>query len=171
MVQVSAKKRQNLDALLETILLTSDILESARQPDASGLGRGARSKTRSRSRLGGDGAGATRNAARSAIRSSSVRSSARCARCSTIAARPSPKLGQRRRSKCSDCRACRRPARAFQVVADITRAQQISQHRQMLERQARCCKRPSVVSKRWARVKSRNCWSSSRPTCRVQSKF
>ncbi len=57
MVAVSAKKRQNLETLLETILLTSDILNLRASLDTARIRRRARSKTRSRARCGRDRAG------------------------------------------------------------------------------------------------------------------
>ena len=64
MVPVSAKKKQNLDQLLEMILLSTDILELQGQSEAQRVGRGARSEARSRPRPGRDGARAGRHAAR-----------------------------------------------------------------------------------------------------------
>ena len=69
--QVSAKKRENLDTLLETILLDGGHLELASEPDASCVRRGARSQARSRPRRGRDRARPARHSAALAIRSSS----------------------------------------------------------------------------------------------------
>ena len=64
MVPVSAKKRQNLDQLLEMILLSTDILELRANPEAQRVGYGARSQARSRPRPRRDGARAGRHAQR-----------------------------------------------------------------------------------------------------------
>ena len=65
MVQVSAKKRENLETLLETILLTSDILNLRASPTRRASGRRAGSQTGSRPRRGSHRAGPTRHFARS----------------------------------------------------------------------------------------------------------
>ena len=100
MVPVSAKKRQNLDQLLEMILLSTDILELQGQPEAQRVGRGARSQARSRPRSGGHRAGAGRHAERrrQLHRRPGGRQGARAHR----RPRPSGEVGRarRRRSKC-----------------------------------------------------------------------
>jgi translation initiation factor IF-2 len=63
MVEVSAKKKQNLETLLETILLTADILNLRASTTRLASGSGARSETRSRPRRGGDGFSAARHSA------------------------------------------------------------------------------------------------------------
>ena len=62
MVQVSAKKRENLDTLARNDSVDVRHFESARQPDTSGIRSCAGSETRSRPRRGGDSAGPTGNA-------------------------------------------------------------------------------------------------------------
>ena len=64
MVPVSAKKKQNLDQLLEMILLSTDILELKANPKTQRVGRRAGSQARSRPRSRGDGARAGRHAER-----------------------------------------------------------------------------------------------------------
>ena len=75
MVQVSAKKRQNLDTLLETILLTSDILNLRASPTRLASGVVLEAKTGSWPRRGGDRSGPTGNAedSRSVHRRSDLR--------------------------------------------------------------------------------------------------
>ena len=86
MVPVSAKKKQNLDQLLEMILLSTDILELKANPKRPRVGHGARSQARSRPRSGRHRARAGRHAERR--RQLHRRSGRRqaCARSSTIAA-------------------------------------------------------------------------------------
>ena len=83
---VSAKKRQNLELLLEMILLVADIGELKANPKRTRPGHGARSQARQGPRPGGHGAGAGRHAARRRHVHRRHRSSARCARSSTTAA-------------------------------------------------------------------------------------
>jgi translation initiation factor IF-2 len=134
MVQVSAKKRQNLETLLETILLTSDILNLRASPTrrASGVvleakldrGRGAVATVlvqqgtlhvpepfivgqifgRVRAMLNDKGEAITEAAPATPVE--------------VLGLQGVPQAGE-----------------SFQVVADIARAQQISGHRQMLNRQ------------------------------------
>jgi translation initiation factor IF-2 len=135
MVQVSAKKRQNLDTLLETILLTSDILNLRASPTrlASGVvleakldrGRGAVATVLVQQGtlhihepfIVGQIFGKVRamfNDKGEAITEAGP-------------ATPVEVLGLQGVPQAGD---------GFQVVADIARAQQISGHRQMLSRQA-----------------------------------
>ena len=79
-VEVSAKKKQNLELLLEMILLVTDIGELKANPKRNATGHRARSEARQGPRPGGDRPGAGRHAAASATRSSPDRSSAACAR-------------------------------------------------------------------------------------------
>ena len=64
MVPVSAKKKQNLEQLLEMILLVDRHPRAQGQPEAQRVGHRARSEARPRPRPGGDGARAGRHAAR-----------------------------------------------------------------------------------------------------------
>jgi translation initiation factor IF-2 len=135
MVQVSAKKRENLDTLLETILLTSDILNLRASPTrlASGVvleakldrGRGAVATVLVQQGtlhvhepfIVGQIFGKVRamfNDKGEAITEAGP-------------ATPVEVLGLQGVPQAGD---------GFQVVADIARAQQISGHRQMLSRQA-----------------------------------
>ena len=84
--EVSAKKKQNLELLLEMILLVTDIARAQGEPEAQR--RRARCSRRSSTgpRPGRDRPRAGRHAAASATRSSPARSSARSARSSTTAA-------------------------------------------------------------------------------------
>ena len=101
MVPVSAKKRENLDQLLEMILLSTDILELKANPKRSGLGHRARSQARSRPRPGGHRARAGRHAERrrQLHRRPGGRQGARADRRPRQAGASRP--ARRRRSKCS----------------------------------------------------------------------
>ena len=79
-VEVSAKKKQNIDLLLEMILLVSDIGELKANPKRNASGTVLEAKLDKGRGPGRDGAGAGRHAAASATRSSPARSSAACAR-------------------------------------------------------------------------------------------
>ena len=109
-VDVSAKKKQNLDLLLEMICLVADLGDLKATPGRSAVGTVHRSQARSRTRCSGHRARAERHAAQPATASSSAIPSARSAPCSTIADAPSKKPARRRRSKSSASRAC--PMRA-----------------------------------------------------------
>ena len=85
-VDVSAKKRQNLDLLLEMILLSSDILELKANPKKAAHGHRARGQARSRPRPGRDRSWCRTARSESATTSSPARWSARSARSSTTAA-------------------------------------------------------------------------------------
>src|SRR6266436_6061048 len=134
MVQVSAKKRENLETLLETILLTSDILNLRASPTrlASGVvleakldrGRGPVATVlvqQGTLRVGdpfivGQISGKVR--AMFDDRGAQVTQAEPATPVAVLGLQGVPQAGDN-----------------FQVVADITRAQTISQHRQMLSRQ------------------------------------
>jgi translation initiation factor IF-2 len=135
MVQVSAKKRENLDTLLETILLTSDILNLRASPTrlASGVvleakldrGRGAVATVLVQQGtlhvhepfIVGQIFGRVR--AMFNDKGEAITEAAPATPVEVLGLQGVPQAGE-----------------SFQVVADITRAQQISSHRQMLSRQA-----------------------------------
>jgi translation initiation factor IF-2 len=134
MVQVSAKRRENLDTLLETILLTTDILELKASPTrlASGVvleakldrGRGAVATVlvqQGTLRVGdpfivGQIFGKVR--AMFDDRGQAIAEAGPATPVEVLGLQGVPQAGE-----------------SFQVVADITRAQQISHHRQVLTRQ------------------------------------
>ncbi len=134
MVLVSAKKRQNLDTLLETILLTSDILNLRASPTrlASGVvleakldrGRGAVATVLVQQGtlrihdpfIVGQIFGRVR--AMFNDRGEAITEAGPATPVEVLGLQGVPQAGE-----------------SFQVVADITRAQQISQHRQMVVRQ------------------------------------
>ncbi|MDX6692759.1 MAG: translation initiation factor [Blastocatellia bacterium] len=134
MVQVSAKKRENLDTLLETILLTTDILDLKASPTrlASGVvleakldrGRGAVATVlvqQGTLRVGdpfivGQIFGKVR--AMFDDRGQAIAEAGPATPVEVLGLQGVPQAGE-----------------SFQVVADITRAQQISHHRQVLTRQ------------------------------------
>jgi len=134
-VQVSAKKRENLDTLLETILLTSDILNLRASPTrlASGVvleakldrGRGAVATVLVQQGtlhihepfIVGQIFGRVR--AMFNDKGEAIAEAAPATPVEVLGLQGVPQAGE-----------------SFQVVADITRAQQISGHRQMLSRQA-----------------------------------
>jgi translation initiation factor IF-2 len=135
MVQVSAKKGENLDTLLETILLTSDILNLRASPTrlASGVvleakldrGRGAVATVLVQQGtlhvhepfIVGQIFGRVR--AMFNDKGEAITEAAPATPVEVLGLQGVPQAGE-----------------SFQVVADITRAQQISSHRQMLSRQA-----------------------------------
>jgi translation initiation factor IF-2 len=135
MVQVSAKKRQNLETLLETILLTSDILDlrASQTRLASGVvleakldrGRGPVATVlvqQGTLRIGdpfivGQIFGKVR--AMFDDRGTSVSEAGPATPVEVLGLQGVPQAGE-----------------SFQVVADIIRAQQISHHRQMINRQS-----------------------------------
>jgi translation initiation factor IF-2 len=135
MVQVSAKKRENLETLLETILLTSDILNLRASPTrlASGVVLEAKLDR-------GRGAVATVLVQQGTLRihepfivgqifgrvramfndkGEAITEAAPATPVEVLGLQGVPQAGE-----------------SFQVVADIARAQQISGHRQMVSRQA-----------------------------------
>jgi translation initiation factor IF-2 len=135
MVQVSAKKRENLDTLLETILLTSDILNLRASPTrrASGVvleakldrGRGAVATVLVQQGtlhvhepfIVGQIFGRVR--AMFNDKGEAITEAAPATPVEVLGLQGVPQAGE-----------------SFQVVADIARAQQISGHRTMLNRQA-----------------------------------
>jgi translation initiation factor IF-2 len=135
MVQVSAKKRQNLDTLLETILLTSDILNLRASATrlASGVvleakldrGRGAVATVLVQQGtlrihdpfIVGQISGRVR--AMFNDRGESITEAGPATPVEVLGLQGVPQAGE-----------------SFQVVSDIAKAQSISQHRQMLSRQA-----------------------------------
>ncbi|HEY6806858.1 MAG TPA: translation initiation factor IF-2 [Pyrinomonadaceae bacterium] len=135
MVQVSAKRRENLDTLLETILLTSDILNLRASPTrlASGVvleakldrGRGAVATVLVQQGtlkvhepfIVGQISGKVR--AMFNDRGESISEAGPATPVEVLGLQGVPQAGE-----------------SFQVVSDITKAQSISQHRQMLSRQA-----------------------------------
>jgi translation initiation factor IF-2 len=135
MVQVSAKKRENLETLLETILLTSDILNLRASPTrlASGVvleakldrGRGAVATVLVQQGtlhvhepfIVGQIFGRVR--AMFNDKGEAITEAAPATPVEVLGLQGVPQAGE-----------------SFQVVADIVRAQQISSHRQMLSRQA-----------------------------------
>jgi len=135
MVQVSAKKRENLETLLETILLTSDILNLRASPTrlASGVvleakldrGRGAVATVLVQQGtlhvhepfIVGQIFGRVR--AMFNDKGEAITEAAPATPVEVLGLQGVPQAGE-----------------SFQVVADIARAQQISGHRQMLNRQA-----------------------------------
>jgi translation initiation factor IF-2 len=135
MVQVSAKKRQNLDTLLETILLTSDILDLKASPTrlASGVVLEAKLDR-------GRGSVATVLVQQGTLRIHDpfivgqifgrVRAMFNDKGEALIEAGPATPV------EVLGLQGVPQAGESFQVVADITRAQQISHHRQMLSRQA-----------------------------------
>jgi translation initiation factor IF-2 len=135
MVQVSAKKRQNLDTLLETILLTSDILNLRASPTrlASGVVLEAKLDR-------GRGAVATVLVQQGTLKihepfivgqiSGKVRAMFNDRGEPIIEAGPATPV------EVLGAQGVPQAGESFQVVSDITKAQSISQHRQMLSRQA-----------------------------------
>src|SRR5882724_6343780 len=135
MVQVSAKKRQNINTLLETLLLTSDILNLRASPTrlASGVvleakldrGRGAVATVLVQQGtlkvhepfIVGQIYGKVR--AMFNDRGEAITEAGPATPVEVLGLQGVPQAGE-----------------SFQVVADVTRAQQISGHRQMLSRQA-----------------------------------
>ncbi|HEX8142679.1 MAG TPA: translation initiation factor IF-2 [Pyrinomonadaceae bacterium] len=134
MVPVSAKRRENLDTLLETILLTTDILDLKASPTrlASGVVLEAKLDR-------GRGAVATVLVQQGTLRVhdpfivgqifGKVRAMFNDKGESIMEAGPSTPV------EVLGLQGVPQAGESFQVVADITRAQQISHHRQMLTRQ------------------------------------
>ena len=130
MVEVSAKKKENLDLLLEMILLVTEIERAQGESEAERLGHRARSEARQGPRPGGDDPRAGRHAARRrhAHRRHDCRQGARADRRSRPPAQDAP--GRRRRSKCSASADCPQPGDAFQALTDAAKARQIAYFRQ-----------------------------------------
>jgi translation initiation factor IF-2 len=135
MVLVSAKKRQNLDTLLETILLTSDILNLRASPTrlASGVVLEAKLDR-------GRGSVATVLVQQGTLRIHEPfivgQIFGRVRAMFNDRGEPITEAGPATPVEVLGLQGVPQAGESFQVVADITRAQQISQHRQMLNRQA-----------------------------------
>jgi translation initiation factor IF-2 len=135
MVQVSAKKRQNLDTLLETILLTSDILNLRASPTrlASGVVLEAKLDR-------GRGAVATVLVQQGTLRVHEPfivgQIYGRVRAMFNDRGEPITEAGPATPVEVLGLQGVPQAGESFQVVSDITKAQSISQHRQMLSRQA-----------------------------------
>ena len=135
MVQVSAKKRQNLDTLLETILLTSDILNLRASPTrlASGVVLEAKLDR-------GRGAVATVLVQQGTLRTHDPfivgQISGRVRAMFNDRGEPITEAGPATPVEVLGLQGVPQAGESLQVVSDITKAQSISQHRQMLSRQA-----------------------------------
>jgi translation initiation factor IF-2 len=135
MVQVSAKKRQNLETLLETILLTSDILNLRASPTrlASGVVLEAKLDR-------GRGAVATVLVQQGTLRIHEPfivgQISGKVRAMFNDRGEPITEAGPATPVEVLGLQGVPQAGESFQVVSDITKAQSISQHRQMLNRQA-----------------------------------
>ena len=135
MVLVSAKKRENLDTLLETILLTSDILNLRASPTrlASGVVLEAKLDR-------GRGAVATVLVQQGTLRIHEPfivgQISGRVRAMFNDRGEPITEAGPATPVEVLGLQGVPQAGESFQVVSDITKAQSISQHRQMLSRQA-----------------------------------
>ena len=135
MVQVSAKKRQNLDTLLETILLTSDILNLRASPTrlASGVVLEAKLDR-------GRGAVATVLVQQGTLRIHEPfivgQIFGRVRAMFNDRGEPITEAGPATPVEVLGLQGVPQAGESFQVVSDITKAQSIPQHRQMLSRQA-----------------------------------
>jgi translation initiation factor IF-2 len=135
MVQVSAKKRENLDTLLETILLTSDILNLRASPTrlASGVVLEAKLDR-------GRGAVATVLVQQGTLKIHEPfivgQIFGRVRAMFNDRGEPITEAGPATPVEVLGLQGVPQAGESFQVVADITKAQSISQHRQMLNRQA-----------------------------------
>jgi len=135
MVQVSAKKRQNLETLLETILLTSDILNLRASPTrlASGVVLEAKLDR-------GRGAVATVLVQQGTLRIHDPfivgQISGRVRAMFNDRGEPITEAGPATPVEVLGLQGVPQAGESLQVVSDITKAQSISQHRQMLSRQA-----------------------------------
>jgi translation initiation factor IF-2 len=135
MVQVSAKKRQNLDTLLETILLTSDILNLRASPTrlASGVVLEAKLDR-------GRGAVATVLVQQGTLKVHEPfivgQIYGRVRAMFNDRGEPITEAGPATPVEVLGLQGVPQAGESFQVVSDITKAQSISQHRQMLSRQA-----------------------------------
>ena len=135
MVQVSAKKRQNLDTLLETILLTSDILNLRASPTrlASGVVLEAKLDR-------GRGAVATVLVQQGTLRIHEPfivgQISGKVRAMFNDRGEPITEAGPATPVEVLGLQGVPQAGESFQVVSDITKAQSISQHRQMMSRQA-----------------------------------
>src|SRR6201991_191130 len=135
MVSVSAKKRQNLETLLETILLTSDILNLRASPTrlASGVVLEAKLDR-------GRGAVATVLVQQGTLRIHEPfivgQIFGRVRAMFNDRGEPITEAGPATPVEVLGLQGVPQAGESFQVVSDITKAQSISQHRQMLNRQA-----------------------------------
>ncbi len=135
MVQVSAKMRQNLDGLLETILLTSDILELKASPTrlASGVVLEAKLDR-------GRGSVATVLVQQGTLRVQDPfivgQIFGRVRAMFNDKGEALTEAGPATPVEVLGLQGVPQAGESFQVVADITRAQTISHHRQMVNRQA-----------------------------------
>jgi translation initiation factor IF-2 len=135
MVQVSAKKRENLDTLLETILLTSDILNLRASPTrlASGVVLEAKLDR-------GRGAVATVLVQQGTLKIHEPfivgQISGKVRAMFNDRGEPISEAGPATPVEVLGLQGVPQAGESFQVVSDITKAQSISQHRQMLSRQA-----------------------------------
>jgi translation initiation factor IF-2 len=135
MVQVSAKKRQNLETLLETILLTSDILSLRASPTrlASGVVLEAKLDR-------GRGAVATVLVQQGTLKIHEPfivgQISGKVRAMFNDRGEPITEAGPATPVEVLGLQGVPQAGESFQVVSDITKAQSISQHRQMLSRQA-----------------------------------
>jgi translation initiation factor IF-2 len=135
MVQVSAKKRQNLDTLLETILLTSDILNLRASPTrlASGVVLEAKLDR-------GRGAVATVLVQQGTLKIHEPfivgQIFGRVRAMFNDRGEPITDAGPATPVEVLGLQGVPQAGESFQVVSDISKAQSISQHRQMLSRQA-----------------------------------
>jgi translation initiation factor IF-2 len=135
MVQVSAKKRQNLETLLETILLTSDILNLRASPTrlASGVVLEAKLDR-------GRGAVATVLVQQGTLKIHEPfivgQIYGRVRAMFNDRGEPITEAGPATPVEVLGLQGVPQAGESFQVVSDITKAQSISQHRQMLSRQA-----------------------------------
>jgi translation initiation factor IF-2 len=135
MVQVSAKKRQNISTLLETILLTSDILNLRASPTrlASGVVLEAKLDR-------GRGAVATVLVQQGTLRVhepfivGQIYGKVRAM--FNDRGEPIDEAGPATPVEVLGLQGVPQAGESFQVVSDISKAQSISQHRQMLNRQA-----------------------------------
>ena len=135
MVAVSAKKRENLDTLLETILLTSDILNLRASPTrlASGVVLEAKLDR-------GRGAVATVLVQQGTLKIHEPfivgQISGKVRAMFNDRGEPITEAGPATPVEVLGAQGVPQAGESFQVVSDITKAQSISQHRQMLSRQA-----------------------------------
>ena len=135
MVAVSAKKRQNLDTLLETILLTSDILNLRASPTrlASGVVLEAKLDR-------GRGAVATVLVQQGTLKIHEPfivgQISGKVRAMFNDRGEPITEAGPATPVEVLGAQGVPQAGESFQIVSDITKAQSISQHRQMLSRQA-----------------------------------
>jgi len=135
MVQVSAKKRENLETLLETILLTSDILNLRASPTrlASGVVLEAKLDR-------GRGAVATVLVQQGTLKIHEPfivgQISGKVRAMFNDRGEPIVEAGPATPVEVLGLQGVPQAGESLQVVSDITKAQSISQHRQMLSRQA-----------------------------------